>query len=124
MILNGTPHRKAWRRPARILVLVCLAALAAPLPGQTKCANARITQHGNIPMETKISWKPASCSLVVQAYQDGKLVGEYGKQTGVAPGSISAGQLTKGIAGVTELKVWVPGASVSANAIWVTVEPK
>jgi hypothetical protein len=105
-------------------VLACTAALAAPLPGQSNCASARITQSGKISMDTKISWKPVACKLVLQAYQEGRLVGEYGKESGVAPGTISAGQLTEGVAGTTELKVWVPGAPVPSNAVWVTVEPK
>ena len=124
MIVNSPLHGKGWRRPTRVLALACTLALAIPLPGQSGCASARIAQSGKIAMDTRISWQPATCKLVLQAYQRGKLVGEYGKQTGVAPGRISAGQLTEDVAGATELKVWVPGASAPSNAVWVTIEPK
>jgi hypothetical protein len=61
---------------------------------------------------------------VLQAYQQGKLVGEFGKENGVQPGAISIRQLTHGQTGRAELKIWVPGASTPSDAIWVTVQEK
>lgn len=109
-----------------ILALSLLSTLTGSLHtaslGQSSCAAAKLAHTGTVALDTKASWRPAACKLVLQAYQQGQLVGERGKQAGVASDTITVRQLTDGKTGRTELKVWVPGASKPADAVWVTVQ--
>jgi len=114
---NG--NGREWFRAG--IALLFLVGLFVPCAARADCKTAKLNASGTISLESKVSWRPATCKLVLQAYQRNRLVGEYGKQAGVASGTISAGQLTGGMTGRTELKIWVPGEPTPADATWVSV---
>jgi hypothetical protein len=112
-----------------VLLVLFLAVSLVPsvVSSQPNCkegAQAKIEQKGEVTLSAKVSWKPSTCNLVVQAYQGEQLVGEFGKEKGVRSGSISISQVTKGRGGRTELKVWVPNSTSPSDATWVTVLAK
>ena len=97
---------------------------ATPLEAQDDCAKAVFRQQGGmVSMTWKVAWKPTGCRLVLQAYQNSQLVGELGKNEGVANATIPISQLTQK-PGRTELKIWVPGSSSPSDSIWVVVSTK
>ena len=73
-----------------------LPSVVSSQPNCKEGARAKIEQKGEVTLNAKVSWKPSTCNLVVQAYQGEQLVGEFGKEKGVRSGSISISQLTKG----------------------------
>lgn len=86
------------------------------------CSQARLDR---LPTEvdagTSITWTPASCQMVLQFYQYGILVAEYGKSSGIISGYMNLSDIVKGI--LTEVKIWVPGSSWPAHqGVWVTVK--
>jgi len=57
--------------------------------------------------------------MAVQGYMNGQLTAEFGKDAGVASGSVSLGQLTNGGEGELDIKIWVPGASSPSDSTFV-----
>lgn len=126
MVSNDFSNRNGL---VRLLIALSLLSVFTISPhtaslGQSNCAAAKLAHTGTVALDTKVAWRPAACKLVLQAYQQGRLVGEQGKQAGVASNAITVRQLTDGKTGKIELKIWVPGASKPADAIWVTVQEK
>lgn len=129
MLIIKNPHvagngRGLFKTGIGVLVLAGFLIPCSTLVAQSDCATAKVEHAGAVSLDTKVTWKPATCRLVLQAYQQGRLVGEYGKQAGVASGTVSISQLTEGKTGQTELKGWVPGSSAPAFAVWLTVPGK
>ena len=110
--------------PIAGVVALLLATFGTPLRSESNCSTAKLAHAGPVSPETKVSWTPATCKLVVQAYQQGQLVGEFGKRAGVPSGTVLIKQLTEGKTGQTELKIWVPNASSPSDAKLVTVQEK
>lgn len=126
MVSNDISNRNGL---ARLILALSLLSVFTISPhtaslGQSNCAAAKLAHTGMVSLDTKVSWRPASCKLVLQAYQQGQLVGEQGKQAGVASDAITVRQLIDGKTGRTEIKIWIPGASKPADAVWVTVQEK
>ena len=74
-----------------VLLVLFLAVSLVPsvVSSQPNCkegAQAKIEQKGEVTLSAKVSWKPSTCNLVVQAYQGEQLVGEFGKEKGVRSG--------------------------------------
>ncbi|MBN1427615.1 MAG: hypothetical protein JXB07_04465 [Anaerolineae bacterium] len=94
-------------------------ATPSPTPTPTDCTGATFVSPqndsavaaGDIPM----TWEPSGCVMVVQYYQQEKLINEY-------PDASSGIVINIPEPGLTELKIWVPGASGPSDAIWITVE--
>ena len=103
------------------IALIGAFSLTATL-GYAQCESSKITTTGTISLETKIAWTPVG-QCVLQAYQGGRLVGEYGKSQGVQSATIPAYRLTQGKLGRVELKIWAAGSSAPSDAVWVNVEP-
>lgn len=83
------------------------------------CSLAKIGPPGAGQLVTSplaVYWTPETCLMVLQWYQEGKLIGELGKETGVP-----AGTTIELAPGLTELKVWAPGATLPADSLWVQV---
>jgi hypothetical protein len=114
-------------------VALLVTAAAGRSQAQPVCAAAKLTissgdyatcpaAGGNcplLPFNTAISWSPASCTMVVQGYQNGTLSAEYGTTAGVASGTIFLDQLTRGKQGETQVKIWAPGSAAPADAQFV-----
>ncbi len=64
----------------------------------------------------KVTWEPEDRLLVVQCYQNGRLLREFGKQSGVASNAISFAECAANLEGETEVKLWQPGASLPSTA--------
>ena len=89
---------------------------ATPTPD---CTNAQITTPAAnqvVASPITVRWTPDTCRMVLQFYQNDRLIRELGKESGVDSGtavSIPPGR--------TLIKIWVPGASVPSNEVWIKV---
>ncbi|HSL46955.1 MAG TPA: hypothetical protein VK897_26195 [Anaerolineales bacterium] len=86
------------------------------------CSMARIDalptdSDGQVDRSLTISWTPASCPMNVQFYQDGLLIRE--NKEGDMSGTVNMSGLPPGL---TEIKIWVPGSTSPADAIWVQLK--
>lgn len=69
-------------------------------------------------LDTKITWDPDNCVMVVQAYKDGTLLNEL---KGQKSGDATIVQATEGRIGVIEIKLFRTGFLTSSNNVWVKV---
>ena len=93
-----------------------------PPPSAEDCSTAKIDvpptdANGQVEKSLKISWSPASCQMNLQFYQNGELLRE--NKSGDSSGTIDMINIPPGL---TEIKLWVPGSSTPADAIWVQVK--
>ena len=88
---------------------------------QPQCNTTRIISPKNrLPVSNpvEISWEPASCPMVIQIYQNGRLMHEGGKEEGVySPYVIEIAP------GPSEIKIWSLFSPEPADSVSVTVVP-
>lgn len=87
-----------------------------PQPTPISCNLAYFTHpvaNQTVSRPFDICWVPDTCGMVLQAYQNGSLIYENKQAASCTRIDIPLG--------LTELKIWVPGAYAPAHAIWVTV---
>ena len=92
-----------------------------PIPTPKSCGAASVTapqpnQTVNRPFG--VCWVPSNCEMVLQAYQDGRQQPVYENKRAKSCTQLGVNDIQPGL---TELKIWVPGASSPADSIWVTI---
>ena len=94
-------------------------ATPSPDPTPADCASAKFVSPQNNSVvaagDIAVTWEPSACVMVLQYYQQEKLINEY-------PDASSGIVVNIQEPGLTELKIWVPGSLSPSDAIWITVE--
>lgn len=93
--------------------------LAQPAaPGGAACANARLalTPEGPLGRQARVAWSPSGCVMVLQVYQGGQLIREHAQ---ALSGAVNFGDAPPGR---TEVKIWPPGATEPAHAVFVELK--
>lgn len=71
-------------------------------------------------LNTKVSWEPNDCVMVVQAYQGNTMLAEFKDQE---TDEVTIQQVTEGRTGVVEIKIFRKGFKTSTSNVWITVLP-
>lgn len=85
----------------------------AGAPDETGASSKRY----EFPLNTTISWEPNGCVMVVQAYQDNKLLTEV---PDLDPDVATIQQATGGRTGVVEIKIFRKGFKTTSSNTWIT----
>jgi hypothetical protein len=94
---------------------------ATPVPTPRSCSEAFFTNptsNQTVSRPFDVCWAPSKCAMVLQAYQNGSPQPIYENKRAVPCTRLGVGDIQPGL---TELKIWVPGASTPTASIWITV---
>lgn len=118
---SPSPTSTPTSRPTRTPTPIPPTSTPPPPPPPTlppDCAPARIDRPDaeTVPPSFRITWTPALCTMVLQYYQNERLIFE--------DRSATSGQYDlSGIAlGRTEIKIWAPGTSKPSDSLFVLVQ--